>query len=86
MTPSEILREGRDRVAKAWAPGSTARALNGNHEYRDYLQALFFLRAAAELGPNDLLNLWDEHATWAQAIAAYDRAIEFALSQETANV
>lgn len=87
MTPSEILRAGRDRVTESWKPGDTARALNSNVEYEVYKKAVFFLRAGAGIGPGDSLAHWDNRdATQAQAVAAYDRAIEFALSQETANV
>lgn len=90
MTPSEILCASRARLeadeAGPWRPGATGHALNGAYEHAIYMRALFFLRAACDLGPNGSLLQWDKDHGKKNALAAYDRAIEFAISQETANV
>lgn len=87
MTPSEILRAARARLeANEWAPGETGHALNGAYEHATYLRAVFFLRAACGLNPGSSMYEWDRRNTKETALAAYDRAIEFALSKETANV
>jgi len=87
MTPSEILREARARLEADWGPKKTGgHPLNGDYEHADYMRALFFLRAAYGIGPDDSLFHREKGLSKLETLAAYDRAIEFALSQETASV